>query len=240
MNTKNMNTKISYLYRDASNYKVYNDAVVRGEAAKEQAKEIFSCLQDGEYFIPGQVGLPESRFDDITEDDHAWFELLCLENTKEAPNVDMDVSEILERFQKAKGNWNPMTLERKSCPALREAADDMEIGRGTYDIGFNDGDETEFDLMDGEGINELEELWLDFCKEEGCDPDSVDYIEEVEPEPNELMVAGWVYYKTKATTTEEALSEFYKACEKAGINADNMQKAELRDPDGDEMPDSRK
>ncbi len=131
-------------------------------------------------------------------------------------------------------------LERKSCPALMEAAYGMKIGKGVYDIGFNDGDETEFDLMDGEGINELEELWLDFCKEEVCNPDSVDYVEAVEPEQNELMVSGWVYYKTKASTKEEALSEFYKACEKAGINADNMQEAELRHPNGEEFPDSRK
>jgi len=61
-----LNTKIEYLYRDASNYKVYNECVVKGIVTAEQRKEIVDCLNEGEYFIPSQVGLPEKRFDDWT------------------------------------------------------------------------------------------------------------------------------------------------------------------------------
>ena len=43
-----MNTKIVYLYRDASNYKVLNKAVIRGELSEEDQKTILSCLEDGE------------------------------------------------------------------------------------------------------------------------------------------------------------------------------------------------
>ncbi|MBP3585213.1 MAG: hypothetical protein J6J59_05960 [Peptococcaceae bacterium] len=70
-----LNTKIEYLYRDASNYKIYNECVVKGILTAEQREEIVDCLSEGEYFIPSQVGLPEKRFDDWTEDDHPWFEL---------------------------------------------------------------------------------------------------------------------------------------------------------------------
>lgn len=57
-----MNTKISYLYRDASNYKVPNECIVRGLLTDEQTKAILDCL-DMDNFIPSQVGLPERRFD---------------------------------------------------------------------------------------------------------------------------------------------------------------------------------
>lgn len=39
-----MNTKVSYLYRDAGNYKVYNERVVEGELSHEQVRDI---LADG-------------------------------------------------------------------------------------------------------------------------------------------------------------------------------------------------
>ena len=70
-----MNTKISYLYRDASNYKVPNECIVRGLLTDEQTKAILDCL-DRDNFIPSQVGLPERRFDRFDpEEDTCWFEL---------------------------------------------------------------------------------------------------------------------------------------------------------------------
>lgn len=38
---------------------------------------------------------------------------------------------------------------------LRRAAESIVKGRGTYNIGFNDGDETQFDT---ENIDDLEDL----------------------------------------------------------------------------------
>ena len=58
-----MNTKISYLYRDADNYKRYNECIVAGTLSANQICTILDCCDMGEYFIPGQVGLPERRFD---------------------------------------------------------------------------------------------------------------------------------------------------------------------------------
>lgn len=57
---------------------------------------------------------------------------------------------------------------------LRKAAKNIVRERGTYNIGFNGGDETQFDA---ENIDDLEDLWCCFCKEEGGGVDSVDYVE---------------------------------------------------------------
>lgn len=54
-----MNTKISYLYRDADNYKMHNKCVIAGTLTTEQARTIKDSCEMGEYFIPRQVA--ESR-----------------------------------------------------------------------------------------------------------------------------------------------------------------------------------
>lgn len=102
-----MNTRINYLYRDASNYKVHNTAVIRGELSEEDQKTILSCLEDGEYFIPSQVGLDEERFGSWTEDDHCWFELEpgFAEPTNAAPG-NLTCEQLVANFLAAKGNWD--------------------------------------------------------------------------------------------------------------------------------------
>ena len=67
-----MNTKITYLYRDASNYKVWNEQVLKGTITDDQIRIICGCLLDGEFFIPFKVGLPEDRFASWTVDDHEF------------------------------------------------------------------------------------------------------------------------------------------------------------------------
>ena len=103
-----MNTKINYLYRDASNYKVLNSVIVQGIFTKEQIELIIDTLDGKEFFIPSQVGLPEFRFYDWTEDDHCWFELN--ENdfikTEVEPTVDITASELTEAFIAMNGKWD--------------------------------------------------------------------------------------------------------------------------------------
>lgn len=104
-----MNTRISYLYRDASNYKAFNTAVLRGLLSKEQIREIISCLEEEERFIPEQVGLPADRLDryERCEDDTCWLELYesGFEPTNQKATVEITAEELLERFRKAKDNW---------------------------------------------------------------------------------------------------------------------------------------
>ena len=105
------NTKINYLYRDACNYKQPNEVVISGTFTEEQIDTIINCLvMDGPnegFFIPSQIGFPEIRFNEITEDDHCWFEL-CKESfmqTNESPTIELTPSEVVEQFVAAKDNW---------------------------------------------------------------------------------------------------------------------------------------
>lgn len=116
-----LNTKINYLYRDADNYKMHNFCVVSGEMTEVQMKEIMSCLDSGEYFIPRQVGLPEKRFDKLDrEADHCWFELNMdgFEFTENVPDIDMTVGQLLEMFGRAKNNWHDDVPLGGGCHAL--------------------------------------------------------------------------------------------------------------------------
>ena len=101
------NTKINYLYRDASNYKVPNSIVVPGLYSKEQIDTIIKCLDERLYFIPRLVGFPEDKFEDETEDDHPWFELeeSGFEETSENIQLNMSPEETVQLFQKNKGKW---------------------------------------------------------------------------------------------------------------------------------------
>lgn len=103
-----MNTKISYLYRDADNYKVHNYAIISGPITEAQIETIISCLDELEYFIPHLVGLPEKRFDtyDITVD-HPFFELdeSRFEKTDLEPTVDINTEQLVQNFINNKDNW---------------------------------------------------------------------------------------------------------------------------------------
>lgn len=117
-----MNTRIGYLYRDADNYKIHHDEVLRGEITQQQLATIVSCLDSGEYFIPHQVGLPDTRFDSITDSDHPWFELnpgWDFESTSDEPTIEMTVDELVALFQAAKDNWDAEILLSDE-PAVQE------------------------------------------------------------------------------------------------------------------------
>ncbi len=49
-------------------------------------------------------------------------------------------------------------------------------GGGVYNIGFNDGDETQFDAQN---LKDLQECWEGFCKDEKIQQNCVDYVERV-------------------------------------------------------------
>lgn len=103
-----MNTKISYLYRDASNYKQHNEVIVHGTFTEEQIDTIIECLDSGEHFIPKQIGFPKKRFEEITEDDHCWFELSrdCFEETDAEADIEMSPEEVVARFVETAGEWD--------------------------------------------------------------------------------------------------------------------------------------
>jgi hypothetical protein len=85
--------------------------VLKGTITEDEINKVLSNLSDGEYFIPRQVGLSETRFKDSpTDDDHCWFELErnSFEPTADEPTVNMTVTEFVERFEKAAQHWDEM------------------------------------------------------------------------------------------------------------------------------------
>lgn len=116
-----MNTLISYTYRDASNYKSHNQAIVAGELSEADKQVILTCLDYETYFIPHLVGLGEKTFDDYDpngQDDHPWFELgyYSFESTPAEPTVSVTASELVERFKACKDKWEEL-LDKESAPA---------------------------------------------------------------------------------------------------------------------------
>lgn len=49
-------------------------------------------------------------------------------------------------------------------------------GNSTYNIGFNENDETQFTA---DSMADLLECWIEFCAENGFRTNSVDYVERV-------------------------------------------------------------
>ena len=104
-----MNTLIEYLYRDAENCKVWNEAVLKGCLTDEQISQIYPSLDYSLYFVPHLVGLPEERFDKWDpESDHPYFELDegWIRNVDRPPTVNLTPDEITANFQKCKGKWD--------------------------------------------------------------------------------------------------------------------------------------
>ena len=107
-----MNTRFSYLYRDACNYKAFNQVVIKGECS-DQDKRLINLALDGEFFIPEQIGLPLVRpSEEITIDDHCFAELdpeNDINLTDEEPTVAITWSEIMNNFRAAlKDGWDDM------------------------------------------------------------------------------------------------------------------------------------
>lgn len=102
-----MNTRINYVYRDAGNYRIYNECIVPGLMTPSQKQEIQNCCLDRSLFVPSQVGLPENRFDSWSEDDTPFFEVgePLFEETSEPANVNISIPNLVASFRMEKNRW---------------------------------------------------------------------------------------------------------------------------------------
>ena len=92
-----MNTHIELMYRDACNWKSYIDFVIDGEIAMEQ---IQPYLQDGEFLIPFDAGLPEVQIDDPNpEIDHPFYTIATIEHTRDAPTIALTADALRRNFE---------------------------------------------------------------------------------------------------------------------------------------------
>jgi len=102
-----MNTEIHYMYRDGSNYKMHHREVVAGVITHA---DIAACLEEGENFIPSQVGLldlQEMLEGGVGDDDHVWHELQedDFTPTQDAPTAQVTADELIRNFIDSKHNW---------------------------------------------------------------------------------------------------------------------------------------
>lgn len=99
-----INTILRYLYRDASNYKVFSEAIVAGKLDQGALQPFF---HEGEFFVPSQVGLKDLQPSPFTKDDHIWHELASVAPTCEPATIPMGAIELLAGFRQAsKNDWN--------------------------------------------------------------------------------------------------------------------------------------
>ena len=92
--------KLSYLYRDNSNYKNFGEVVFANPLQielEEIRHSIVPNLIDGEFFIAKEWGLPELFFDDTTIDDHGWHEFNGIELVEQDSDFG-DIEKLLGRI----------------------------------------------------------------------------------------------------------------------------------------------
>ncbi len=106
-----MNSRICYMYRDACNYKSFNEVVVAGVVDEGVLR---GELREAAYFIAWDVGLPELQSEDWAECDHIWHELEGVEPTADAADFALSGVELLEamRASKARGWGEVGALKR--------------------------------------------------------------------------------------------------------------------------------
>lgn len=105
------NTRILIGYRDASNYKAGRDVVLAGRLTPEQLAAMTASLQDGEFLIPSQVGLPDIQSDAGTswsEDDHVFHTFEGIKFTGDEPTLGTTVADMVAAWPKGEGGWDVM------------------------------------------------------------------------------------------------------------------------------------
>ena len=95
------NTMIEFPYRDASNYKIWTECIIKGEFTKDHQERIRAAVDFEGFYIPEIVGLPCNRFSEETNDDHPWiaFEDTIFTETDSEPTIDLTVEDLVSRFQ---------------------------------------------------------------------------------------------------------------------------------------------
>jgi hypothetical protein len=111
------NTEFSYMYRDASNWKQFETVVLAGEISQQDIDLIMSKLEDGNLFIPEQVGLSslQGKWPLLNNDDHIWHELRRddLKIVDISPTISVTTKELVENFRNI--SWDVSAACWKIC-----------------------------------------------------------------------------------------------------------------------------
>lgn len=107
-------TRFEYLYRDAANYKVYGHLLLEGSLSAEDQSELVARLEDDEFFIAEQIGIPalyQPLYEisgGITSSDHCWHEFYRISRLETPPPKEQiwgTAEELCARFRDV-SDWN--------------------------------------------------------------------------------------------------------------------------------------
>lgn len=103
------NTRISVMYRDAANYKKTADIVLAGALAQTDLDHMVSAMDEGTYFLPGQVGLralnPGAAHHD-EELDHPWHTIEAVQLTSEAATETVSTAQLVDTWPASEVEWD--------------------------------------------------------------------------------------------------------------------------------------
>lgn len=88
------NIKLSYLFRDAGNYKTFGYVVLSNPGSKSPEEidaDLRRCLIDGAYFYPDQVQVPVLNY----SPEGMWHEYEQVEATDEEVSDERTVAEVI-------------------------------------------------------------------------------------------------------------------------------------------------
>ncbi len=98
------NTEISYMYRDADNYKVGRNVVLAGALTLDQAIAMVAALDERQWFVPSKTGLDDIQSDFVAgaewdeQSDHPFHELTGIAITDRDSFGDVSARELHDRF----------------------------------------------------------------------------------------------------------------------------------------------
>ena len=102
----NMNIKLSYLYRDGSNYKQYHQ-IVFDNPSQRTLEEIQTIIRnnliDECWFIAKDWQVPDMHFKKYSWDtkvDHEWHEFDCVEETADGKTVELSIEAFIKLVNK--------------------------------------------------------------------------------------------------------------------------------------------
>ncbi|MBK0404875.1 hypothetical protein I5M27_17925 [Adhaeribacter sp. BT258] len=102
MSDSNLNIQLSYLYRDAGNYKQFGNIIFSNPEnipLEVISAKIRAALIDGEYFVASKWQIPALQSFHFDEElDHNWHEFEDIESTKEEVTNERSISEFLNQL----------------------------------------------------------------------------------------------------------------------------------------------
>jgi hypothetical protein len=113
---RKMNSLLTYMYRDAGNWKQHKTIILRGIISEDDKEFIRSSLEDQLYFLPEQVGLEalQKRWDSLNDLDHIWHELDVdeIELTEMPPTIKLSAARLIRNFSQLR-YWDVSRANRR-------------------------------------------------------------------------------------------------------------------------------